>query len=156
KSLSIYYFESVEPLLQRQKFAEAVALLGKARVDSAQLKLALGVAYYRLRQFDEAATAFLATIAIDPEIEQPYVFLGKSLDQIPHRLAEVTRVFATYQDAHPDKALGYALHAKALVAGSEPDAAQKLLDKAISLDEANASAHFELGAIFFGKKQFEE
>ncbi len=64
---------------------------GAARVPkSAQLELALGVAYYGLRRFDDAADAFLRTIEIAPETEQPYTFLGKILDQIPSRLPQVT------------------------------------------------------------------
>ena len=67
----------------------------------AQLELALGVAYYDLRRFDEAADAFLRTIDADQETAQPYTFLRKILDQIPGRLARVTEKFAAYQMAHP-------------------------------------------------------
>jgi len=154
------YFEAVQPLLQQQKFAEAIAILTKARErlkGSAQLELALGVAYYGMRRFDDAATAFLATIAIAPDTEQPYVFLGKFLDQIPGRLPEVTKRFAAYERAHPANALGYLLHAKALVAQSiEPETARKLLEKAISINDQEPSAHFELGAMFFRSQRFED
>ena len=91
------YFEAVQPLLQQQKFAEAIAILSKATErlkNSAQLELALGVAYYGMRRFDDAADAFLRTIAIAPEIDQPYLFLGRFLDQIPGRLPEVTKQFS--------------------------------------------------------------
>jgi len=66
------YFEAAQPLLQQQKFSEAIPLLRRATerlAGSAQLELALGVAYYGLRRFDEAAAAFLRTIAIAPETE---------------------------------------------------------------------------------------
>src|ERR1700691_718546 len=49
------YFAAARPLLDQQKFAEAVVILkeGAARfAKSAQLELALGVAYYGLRRFD--------------------------------------------------------------------------------------------------------
>jgi tetratricopeptide (TPR) repeat protein len=154
------YFESAQPLLQQQKFAEAIVALRQACEQvkgSAQLELALGVAYYGLRQFDEAATALLATIAIDPEIEQPYVFLGKSLDQIPGRLPEALRLFVIYQRTHPTRALGYLLHAKVLNAqGTEPENTQRLLEKAISLDEREPSAHFELGSLHYRARRYEE
>ena len=90
KSAESLYFEAAQPLLQQGKFAEAIAILSagtKYLKNSAQLELALGVAYYGLRRFDDAAGAFLRTIAIAPDIEQPYVFLGKFLDQIPAALA---------------------------------------------------------------------
>ena len=145
------YFEATQPLLQQGKFAEAIAILNQARErlkKSAQLELALGVAYYGLRRFDDAAGAFLRTIAIAPEVEQPYQFLGKFLDQIPGRLPEVTRQFINYETAHPASSTGYLLHAKALNAQSiEIDAARKLLEKAISLNDRDPSGHFELGAV---------
>jgi tetratricopeptide (TPR) repeat protein len=145
------YFEAVQPLLQQQKFADAITILTTATgqlKNSAQLELATGVAYYGLRRFDEAAGAFLRTIAISPTIEQPYLFLGKFLGQIPNRLPEVTKQFVNYEAANPESATGYLLHAKALNAQSiEPETARKLLEKSISLNDRDASAHFELGCV---------
>lgn len=154
------YFEAVQPLLQQQKFAEAITILSKAREqlkDSAQLELALGVALYGVRRFDDAATAFLHTITIAPEIDQPYVFLGKFLDQIPGRLADVTKQFVKYQNAHAERPTGYLLHAKALIAQSiEMQAAEELLKKAIAIDGGDPSAHFELGVIYFSTRRYED
>src|SRR5262249_27560814 len=128
------YFEAANPLLQAQKFGEAIAILRKASErlpGSAQLELALGVAYYGVRRFDDAAGAFLRTIAAAPEIDQPYLFLGKFLDQIPGMLPEATKQFAAYEAAHPASAIGYRLHAKALNTQSiEPEVARGLLEKA--------------------------
>ncbi len=115
------YFEASRPLLDQQKFLDAVVILkeGAARLPkSGQLELALGVAYYGLRRFEDAADAFLGTIEIAPETEQPYSFLGKMLDQIPGRLPQVTERFAAYASAHPASAAGYLLQAKALDAQS--------------------------------------
>jgi tetratricopeptide (TPR) repeat protein len=154
------YFEAANPLLQKQNFAEAIAILSKARErisNSAQLELALGVAYYGTRRFDDAAEAFLRTIAIAPEADQPYVFLGKFLDQIPARLSEVAKAFIDYENAHPASATGYRLHAKALNAQSiEPDLSRKLLEKAISIDDRDASSHFELGIVLDRAQQYAE
>ena len=146
------YFEAAQPLLQQQKFAEAVAILNKARErlkNSAQLELALGVSHYGMRRFDDAAEAFLRTIAIAPEVDQPYIFLGKFLGQIPGRLPEVTKRFISYETAHPASATGYVLHAKALNAQSiEPETARALLEKAISISDGDPSSHFELGSVY--------
>jgi len=154
------YFEAANPLLQTQKFGDAIAILSKARErlpNSAQLELALGVACYGLRRFDEAADAFLRTIAIAPEVDQPYIFLGKFLDQIPARLPEVTKQFLSYEQAHPASALGYRLHAKALNMQSiEVEASRKLLEKALSIDANDASSHFELGVVFDRTQQYPE
>jgi tetratricopeptide (TPR) repeat protein len=145
-------FAAAQPLLQQGKFAEAIAILSagtKYLKNSAQLELALGVAYYGLRRFDDAAGAFLRTIAIAPGTDQPYVFLGKFLDQIPARLPEVTKKFIEYETANPSSFAGYYLHAKALNAQSiELETARKLLEKALTMNERDASAHFELGTVF--------
>ena len=144
------YFEAARPLLDQQKFVEAVVILkeGVARLPSAQLELALGVANYGLRRFDDAADAFLRTIEIAPETEQPYIFLGRILDQIPSRLPLVTGRFAEYESAHPGNSAAYLLHAKALDAQSiEPEIALRLLEKSIAMNARDASAHFEMGMV---------
>jgi len=145
------YFEAAQPLLQKEKFADAITILQQAKTklgENAQIELALGVAYYGLRRFDDAAGAFLAVITLDPVVEQPYLFLGRMLDQIPERLPTVTARFVQYQAANPASWIGYLLHAKALNARSaEPETARKLLEKSISINGADASAHFELASL---------
>jgi len=133
------YFQAAQPLLEQQHFAEAIDVLkpAAARIaGSAQLELALGVAYYGMRRFDDAASAFLRTIAIAPEVERPYVFLGRFLGQIPARLPEVTDRFVAYEKAHPQSAVGYLLHAKALnVQSGDADTTRALLAKALAIDD---------------------
>jgi tetratricopeptide (TPR) repeat protein len=152
------YFAAATPLLNQQKFAEAIVILkeGAARLPkSAQLELALGVADYGLRRFDDAADAFLRTIEIAPETEQPYTFLGRILDQIPSRLPQVTQRFAEYELAHPASAAGYLLHAKGLDAQSlEPQISLRLLQKSIAIDNGDASAHFEMGTVLDRLQRF--
>jgi tetratricopeptide (TPR) repeat protein len=154
------YFQAAQPLLDAQKFAEAANVLEEAvryASSDAQLELALGVADYGLRRFDEAAGAFLRAIDLAPDIEQPYAFLGKILDQVPNRLPEATKRFAGYQAAHPESALAYLLHAQALDAQSvEPENALRLLDKSIALNSADAMAHFERGAVLDRLQRFAE
>ncbi len=152
------YFEAARPLLDQQKFAEAAVVLkeGVERLTkSAQLELALGVSYYGLRRFDEAADGFLRTIEIAPETEQPYMFLGRILDQIPERLPRVTERFAEYEAAHPESAVGYFLHAKALDAQSiEAETALRLIEKSIAMNAGDASAHFEMGTVLDRLQRF--
>jgi tetratricopeptide (TPR) repeat protein len=160
QALATFYFSSAEPLLKAGKFGEAVSALEPARKNigqNAQIELALGVAYYGLRRFDEAADAFLRTIAIAPETDQPYVFLGKVLDQVPARQAEATARFAQYEAAHPGSATGYLLHAQGLDAqGIEPEKARALIEKSLAIDGSNAAAHFEMGNLLDRFKQYEE
>ncbi len=145
------YFEAVEPLLKGEHFSEVIAALVPATrqfTSSAQLELALGVAYYGLRRFNEAGDAFLRTIGIAPDVEQPYVFLGKFLDQVPALAPQAMKQFIRFEEANPASPIGYTLHAKALdVQSIQPEIAMKLLEKAISLDGRDASAHFELGTV---------
>lgn len=154
------YFEAAQPLLLQEKFADAIQLLEVARArlsKSAQLELALGVAYYGLRRFDDAAGAFLKTIEIAPEIEQPYVFLGRFLDQIPARLPEAIKHFVAYETSHPASPTGYLQHARALDAQLlEPEHAAALIRKALALNDRDASAHFELGTVLDRLQRFEE
>ncbi len=152
------YFQAAQPLLDRQQFADAIVILneGVAQLPgSAQLELALGVADYGLRRFDDAADAFLRTIEIAPETEQPYAFLGRILDQIPSRLPRVTERFAAYESAHPASASAYLLHAKALDAQSiEPQTALRLLQKSVAINDNDASAHFEIGTVLDRLQRF--
>ncbi len=154
------YFQAARPLLDQQKFAEAEVVLKEGTVrlpNSAQLELALGVACYGLRRFEEAADAFLRTIEIAPETEQPYTFLGKILDQIPSRLPQVAQRSAAYQAAHPESAVGYLLRAKALDAQSlDPETALRLLEKSLAINDADASAHFEKGTVLDRLQRFPE
>jgi tetratricopeptide (TPR) repeat protein len=154
------YFDAARPLLDQQKFLDALPILkeGVLRLPNyAQLELALGVADYGLRRFDEAADAFLRTIEIAPETEQPYQFLGRFLDQIPSRLPDVAERFAAYEALHPQSATGYLLHAKALDAQSiEPERALSLLEKSIALNSEDASAHFERGTVLDRFERFTE
>ena len=154
------YFDVARPLLDQQKFGDAVVILKEATArlaNSAQLELALGVADYGLRRFEEAADAFLRTIEIAPETEQPYTFLGRILDQIPSRLPQVTQRFAEYESAHPASAAGYLLHAKALNAQSiAAETALRLLEKSIAIDSGDASAHFEMGTVLDRLQRFAE
>jgi tetratricopeptide (TPR) repeat protein len=154
------YFEAAQDFLRREKFADALRILQAAKTklgSDPQIELGLGVAYYGLRRFDQAAAAFLQTIALSPRVEQPYLFLGKMLDQIPDRLPEVTRRFAEYQAANPSSYSACLLHAKVLDAQSiEPEAARKLLNKAIALNGGDPAAHFEMGVLLDRMRLFDE
>jgi tetratricopeptide (TPR) repeat protein len=154
------FFEAAQPLLQQGKFGDAITILSagtKKLKDSAQLHLALGVACYGMRRFDDAAAAFIRTIEIAPETSQPYVFLGRFLDQIPSRVPDVTRMFIAWEKANPSTAVGYFLHAKALnVQSLEPETARELLEKSILINERDAPAHFELGTVLDRLRRYPE
>jgi Flp pilus assembly protein TadD len=150
-----WYFAAAEPVLKQQRFAEALAILEPAHTQlpqDPQIQLALGVAYYGLRRFDEAAAQFLKTIDLAPEERQPYVFLGKMLDQAPAAVEGAGPRFAAYRKAHPDDELGYLLEAR----NAEPQRARELLQKAIELTPNDAAAHLELGVLEEKTQRFSE
>ncbi len=153
-----YYFDFANLLLQQQKFEPAIQTLLDARRNfdkSAQIELALGVAYYGLRRYREASAAFQRTIVLSPDVEQPYVFLGKMLDQIPDKLPELTRLFENFQKAHPQNYMGYLLHAKALLAqSSEPGLPETLLKRSSALNTRAAEPHFVFGILLQREHRF--
>ncbi len=154
------YFAAAQASLKSQSFAEAASILeaGRKRAGAnAQIELALGVAYYGLRRFEESADALLHAIELDPGPEQPYLFLGRMLDQIPTRLKPATERFLQFEANHPENPAGYLLYAQGLIAqGIEPAKAQALLEKSIALENSNPIAHFELGNLLDRKQLFEQ
>ena len=146
-----YYFELGRLYLQEQNFADALATLQKGtRIfdKSAQLELALGVAYYGLRRFPEAIDAFLHTIQLAPDVEQPYVFLGKMLDQAESKLPAITADFQAYRKANPKSYLGPFLLAKALeLQNADTARVESLLRESIRLNDKFPASYFELGSV---------
>jgi tetratricopeptide (TPR) repeat protein len=153
-----YRFDLAQALLGHEEFGQAADALEDARKvfnRSAQIELALGVAYYGERRFPEAVNSFLRTIELVPEVAQPYVFLGKMLDQAGDRLPEIERRFAEFQNANPENPTAYLLRAKAMAfAGEDAAEAEKLLRKSISLKNDAWESHYELGVLLEGKRDF--
>ncbi len=153
-------FDYVRVLLSRQDFDDAAEVLTtalSAHPDDAQLVLALGVARYGQRRFEEAITTFLKVIRIDPQIEQPYVFLGKMLDQAGDHLTEITADYEKWLAQNPKNPEALLLLAKArLAANSKDESAEGLLRKSIVLGDGNWEAHYELGVLLESKRDFGE
>ena len=153
-----YYFEAAHVRLLRQQFDEAVKILErgcKVFDKSAQLELALGVAYYGQRRFGEAAGAFLRTIDLAPEVEQPYVFLSKMLDQTTDRLTDILPRFERWAAAKPNDALAQFVYAKGLLAGSaDQGKAEKQLRASIRLKGDQWESHYELGVLLEKRRDF--
>jgi tetratricopeptide (TPR) repeat protein len=158
QSDSQFAFDYCQALLREQDFGKAAAVLSTAlesHPDDAQLVLALGVARYGQRRFEDAIAAFLKVIRIDPQIEQPYVFLGKMLDQVGERLTEITAAAETWSARNPHNAQALLLLAKARLAGDSKDpTAEELLRKSIGFDGGNWEAHYELGVLLEGKRNW--
>ncbi len=146
-----YRFDLAQAFLGRERFREAVDVLRDAEKSfdkSPQIQLALGVAYYGERRFPDAVNAFLRTIELAPDVLQPYVFLGKMLDQAGDRMPEIARRFEALRENRPDDYVPYLLLAKMRGAqGGDAAEREKLLRRSILLNDHNAEAHYELGVL---------
>jgi tetratricopeptide (TPR) repeat protein len=155
-----YHFDLIEILLRHYDFKGAIqqseAALKKFP-KSAQLTLAAGVAYYGQDQAEPAIGKFLQTIALDPSIEQPYIFLARVINRAHAHLPAITQRFAEFQEKNPESYLGYFMHAKALDAQfQEPELAENLLRKSISLNGDYWESHYELAILLEKKGAIEE
>jgi tetratricopeptide (TPR) repeat protein len=160
QALGMFYFEFGQRLLQKQDFTQAADVLGRGLHTNArnpQLVLALGVARYGQRRFEDAAVAFLQVIQIDPGIEQPYIFLGKMLDQAGTHLEQIGRDFEAWAASHPQNAQAQLLLAKARLANDPRDSrAESLLRESIALDSSSWEAHYELGVLLETRRNYRD
>ena len=155
-----YYFEAARVRLLGQQFDAAVRILErgcKVFDKSAQLQLALGVAYYGERRFGDAAGAFIRTIDLAPEVEQPYIFLSKMLEQTADRLPQILQRFEGWAAANPNNPRAQFVYAKGLLA-KEADAqkAEQLLRASIRLKGDQWESHYELGTLLERGRKFQE
>ena len=146
-----YYFGLAQLYLRHRNAEAAVETLQEGRkifARSAQLELALGVAYYGLRRFSDSADCFLRTIRIAPDVKQPYVFLGRMLDQAEDRLPQVTEAYAALVKSQPDDYLASFLYGKALsMASGDRRQIETLFRKSIALKGDFWESHYELGIL---------
>jgi len=141
-----------QALLKQGNFAEALGLLETAQrrfPGNAQIVLAWGVACYTQRRPEEAIGAFLRVIRLDATIEQPYVFLSRILDHAGSQLPQITADDAAWERKEPDNYLPVFLHAKALLASPNRDAAaiETMLRRSIQLNGGFWESHRELGTL---------
>jgi Flp pilus assembly protein TadD len=152
-------FNYAQALLRKEDFGGAADALGSAldaHPEDAQLVLAMGVARYGQRRFEDSIVLFLRVIRLDPEIQQPYVFLGQMLDQAGSHLAEITRAYESWAQREPRNAKASLLLAKALVANhGDEQAAETALHKAISIDNQNWESHYELGVLLAKRRDYQ-
>lgn len=155
-----FTFDLGQALLQRGSFADAFSLFGAARTrfpKSAQIELAYGVAAYGQRKFHDAIAAFLQVTRLDPSIEQPYVFMGKILENAEGLMPEVLAAFAAWEKADPGNYLPWFLHAKALDASSgDPAKSEAELRQSIKINPNFWESHLELGIVLMQRQQWQE
>ena len=153
-------FHYAQVLLEQEQFTQAAEVVSSAldaHPADAQLTLTLGVARYWQRRFEDAVVEFLKVIQIDPSIEQPYIFLGKMLDQAGPHLSEITRVCEAWASREPQNGRAQLVLAKArLAADSHDPTAEGLLRRSTALSPNDWEAHYELGVLLANKHQFQQ
>jgi tetratricopeptide (TPR) repeat protein len=153
-------FEYAQLLLRQQQFTHAADVIsGAIQADprNAQLTLTLGVARYGQRRFEDSIIAFLKVIQIDPSIEQPYLFLGRMLEQAGPHLGEITKLYEAWASQNPQNAKAQLLLAKALLAGDTHDQrAEGLLRRSIALNPNDWEPHYELGVLLANEHRYQQ
>jgi len=78
------YFQEGQKRLRRGQAAQATVPLEKAKrraPDKASIREALGIAYFRLRRYDEAAAEFRAVLELSPVNDYAHYALGRCLEK---------------------------------------------------------------------------
>lgn len=152
-------FDYAQALLRREEFGAAADALGsalQAHPSDPQLVLAMGVARYGQRRFEECVVLFLKVIKLNPLVEQPYTFLGRIIDQSGSHLSEITDAYRARLTRQPRNANASLLLAKALLANAGNDGeAEALLRRSISIDSRQWESHYELGTLLAKKRDYQ-
>lgn len=153
-------FEYANALLRQQAFGQAADVVTQALEQHAgdpQLTLLLGVARYGQRRFEDAIVAFLHVAESNPEIKQPYLFLGRLLEQAGPHLPEIIKADRGWVARASTNGRAALELAKALLqADHASPEAESLLRRSIALDAKDWEAHFELGVWLEGKRRWAE
>ncbi len=154
------YSQAGQAHLRAASFASAVTLLeqGVSRFSgNAQLQLALGVAYYAQRRFQDAGQRFLQTIQIDPSIEQPYTFLARMIDQLEPLWPAIEPLLVKWNENAPRSHLPPFVLARLVHArGDATGRAESLLRESLRRAPDFWESHFELGGILEQRRQWAE
>jgi Flp pilus assembly protein TadD len=152
-----YYFDLAQLLMAHHNFDAAIRVLEASKqviARSAQLELALGVAYYGQRRFREAVDSFLRTMELAPDVAQPYVYLARILEHGAERMPEIRSKYAAYAAANAKDPAAQFLYAKVLMAALPPAGypaeaaeAEALLRRALQLKADDWEPHYLLGTL---------
>jgi Flp pilus assembly protein TadD len=143
-----YYFRAARAYMMAGNAPATVQVVEAGKkifARSAQLELMLGIAYYALERYSEAIDTFLNAIGMDPTVEQPYIFIGRTMDHAPSRLPQILAAFQSLAENAPDNYRSNYLYGKALLMnGDDDDKAVALLRKSVSLKADDWESHLEL------------
>jgi len=160
-----YRFNYGNSLVQHGKLETGVEAFRAAVSDlpgSWKLRIGLGSACYLAGDYQGAAKALLAAVAIKPDSETAYFLLGEAYDSAERFQAAIERAFARYVKAAPRDPWAYYHYAAIQYghdqAGGHGDyrAAVANLNEALRLNPNFAEAHYELGLIALAQGKVEQ
>jgi len=154
-----YRFDFVYELLAHQNFDAAIAAAEPAVRDfpqSLQFRLALGVAYFGAKLFDQSGEIFLEAARRSPDADLPLRLLAMAVDTGPVKPQEVQALVASYLRRHPKQFWPhYFLGRKAFQDG---DLARGLefLKQSVALAPDYPDSQFELGNVYFEMERWKD
>jgi tetratricopeptide (TPR) repeat protein len=123
--------------------------------NSPRLKIGLGMALYSRGKYDEAVKALLAATDLDASDPRCYTILSRAYDSSPNQADDVIQRFRRYSELQPGNALAQYYYAMSLWKGKRAEdssvdltAVERLLQKAIALDDKLAEADVQLGNLY--------
>jgi tetratricopeptide (TPR) repeat protein len=161
-----YIFDWGNELLLHRGYEPAVKVFtsGVERYPkSAMLLIGLGVAFYSLGSYDEAAKALCRATDLVPSDPRPYLFLGKMFDISLSQSDEVTKRLKRFVDLEPRNALASFYFAMSLWKGqrgqglkANKELITSLLQRSAALDPKFPDPHLQLGILFALDEKYED
>jgi len=161
-----YIFDWGNELLLHRGYEPAVKVFtsGVERYPkSAMLHIGLGVAFYSLGFYDEAARALCRATDLAPSDPRPYLFLGKMFDISLNESEEVTIRLKRFVGLQPRNALASYYYAMSLWKGQRGQGLKvnkglitSLLQRSAALDPKLPDPHLQLGILYAGDEKHEE
>lgn len=159
----IYLFDYAQALVRAGEIDDALNVFAKAAENfpnSVRLRLGRGAAQYVKGDYEEAVRTLLKASEVDPQAPEVYELLGRAYDAAGSSQGAVEGRFSDYLktrtgDARAEFFYGKILAARGRQTNDSETATEgrRRLEKALSLSENFAEAHFELGVLLLEKNQ---
>ncbi len=142
--------------LTQKNYQEAIRFYKEAiakNPEFADAYLNQGLAYLQLGQLDEAQLAFSAAIDQDDSLLPAYLARAETATRLS-QWDDAERDLNTLNTAYADSSQYYLIKGNMFVGKNNPPAALAEYDKSLALDQKNAEAHVNRGAIYFAQKAY--
>ena len=147
-----YRFDFVYELLAHQNFDAAIAAAQPAVRDFPQalkFRLALGVAYFGAKLFDQSGEIFLDAAKTAPDSELPLRLLARAVETGPVRRQEVQTLVAAYLERHPRQFWPHYFLGKYAFQDGDLKRGLEFLKQSAALAPNDPDSQFELGNVYF-------